>query len=974
MFMRGIKKLIFGILYFSGVSTVYRLLTKHRARILCYHRISESPCDPLLDVSLPAFRAQIEYLANAYRPSRVDRIAQHLKAQKKFKPGMVGITFDDGTSDWVTRALPVLERFRVPATFYVCTGYIGKGPIPYPNQHTPATGLTLEEIKMLSHSPMAHIGVHTVSHPHLAEIIPHKMHEEIQQSKAILMEWLGQPSTHLAYPFGNLKDYNETTKAVAAASGMDSAVSLEERTIAMDEDPYEIPRMVVFDEPLWMFKVRVSGIIDDGLWWIYRLWCGIRRRSPHRAASWYEVPATIDASARACASSPVVSVLIRAKNVSAYLADAIESVLKQSYKSWEAIILDDASTDATPTIAEQYQQRDPRLRYIRTSRSFGRSEIANLGLKLARAPYIAILDGDDFWNDPHKLAEEVEIITKNPRAVIVSGGYARVNVDRTQLIGNFVYDLSTDQAVKERLLIENVIPHSGVLYRKDIAMRCGGYRKEWQFTEDYELWLRLGLHGTIILLPKVGCVHRFHEQNISILKRRSQTIEELRLIFHYRAYYRNIIRACIARIRSFIASFLPRAVKRWLKEKMGNTQSSIEELGAIASTVMGNAALPTYTIRRVHRFEDLSDAQRHDWETLLQETEGSIFQSLRWTETWWRHFGATLRLCLLLAYDDDQKLCAIFPGMIVKQRLLATKMRLLTFIGAPYNDINEIPCRTGNEGAITALLDACGRQYAEEWDVLHFPEVPQYAPLVSVFNEHALGETMYYHQSNERPLYDKGGTAAASADIFAKQDLRQRMNKLKRAYTPSYNATVRHEELRTAIPQWFAMHDARARHTAFASPLRDQTLRAFMTDLLTQPHENPYRASLAVLRADDTAIAYACILHAPDRQTYYLNAFDPAFHQFSPAGILLQETLKQYHASPQETFDFGRGAWPYKMRFANAMGYNINISATVRYPMIIRLKRAYTALKRFIKRSETLKNLYEKIKKWLQERHPVYSS
>lgn len=263
--MKYYKYAIFAFLYGSGIIFLYLLFTPRRARILCYHRISNLPRDPLLDVSRKRFEEQVRYLAHHFDCTRLETIILRLRASQPLKR-ICTLTFDDGSNDWLSYALPILERFQTPATFFTTTGFIDNGSIPYPRPHAPATALTREEFQTLAASPLVTIGGHTVTHPHLSRISEDEMRNEIKQSKRTLEEWCGKTISLYAYPFGNASDYDETTKRIMREEGLLAGFSIEERTVTNDDDLFDLPRLVIFDEPLWMFKVRVSGIIDDAMW------------------------------------------------------------------------------------------------------------------------------------------------------------------------------------------------------------------------------------------------------------------------------------------------------------------------------------------------------------------------------------------------------------------------------------------------------------------------------------------------------------------------------------------------------------------------------------------------------------------------------------------------------------------------------------------------------------------------------------
>ncbi|MEW6610403.1 MAG: GNAT family N-acetyltransferase [Patescibacteria group bacterium] len=257
------RRVIFSALYFSGLAWLYTQRTSHRARILCYHRVPVQPTDALLDVSITAFNKQMAYLSSHFSVQKFEIVAEWIAEKKLFPPHTAAITFDDGTKDWVHYVLPALASFRIPAMFFIATGFIDNVSVRYAQWHTSAPALTRDDLITLHQSPFATLGAHTVHHARLSSLHADEITKEITNSRTQLENITGSPIRYFAYPFGKSSDYNDETKKMLARCGYSAACTIEERTASLHDDPYEIPRLVIFDEPLWMFKVRVSGIFDD---------------------------------------------------------------------------------------------------------------------------------------------------------------------------------------------------------------------------------------------------------------------------------------------------------------------------------------------------------------------------------------------------------------------------------------------------------------------------------------------------------------------------------------------------------------------------------------------------------------------------------------------------------------------------------------------------------------------------------------
>jgi len=456
--------------------------------------------------------------------------------------------------------LPLLSQYRIPATFFVCTGYLNRAFIPYPNNHRPARALTAHELKMMSAHPWVSIGGHTEQHPHLSLLTGDEAYQEAYNSKIHLEKLLEKKVDIFAFPFGDAPDYTDETKKAVERAGYLGACSLIERNVTVrDADPYDIPRVVIFDEPLWMFKVRVSGIIDD----FAHALAQINRVVLNKKLFSTPLPPAplIYRSQPSPQTHPKVSVIIAAYNVGQFLEGALQSVREQTFQNWEAFILDDASRDATGEIARRYADLDPRFVYIKNQQRVGFQRNIIQGIRFSRGKYIAPLDGDDEWCDKEKLSEQVSILDQNPDMVLVAGGFMAVDAASRNTLSNYPDPWYDEKTIRARLLIENIIPHGSACYRREAYMTTGGYDSRYTVTEDYDLWLRLALMGKLRKLKKVYLRHHIHNQNVSILKRRQQVWEGIKLVMKYRRHYPHAPLALLNRIILLIACFVPKSIR-----------------------------------------------------------------------------------------------------------------------------------------------------------------------------------------------------------------------------------------------------------------------------------------------------------------------------------------------------------------------------------------------------------------------------
>lgn len=181
---------------------------------------------------------------------------------------------------------------------------------------------------------------------------------------------------------------------------------------------------------------------------------------------------------------PLVSVIMPAYNAGAYIEDAIKSVITQSYKEWELIVIDDCSRDNTVEIVERYKNEDSRVHLLKNVENSGVSKSRNEGIKFARGEWIAFLDSDDLWGI-FKLEKQLHHANKTNSSFIFTGS-SYINEKGIPFKGLFEVPEIVDF---KKLKKHNVISCSSVLVKKlyleDIKMEND------KMHEDYAVWLRI---------------------------------------------------------------------------------------------------------------------------------------------------------------------------------------------------------------------------------------------------------------------------------------------------------------------------------------------------------------------------------------------------------------------------------------------------------------------------------------------------
>jgi len=202
-----------------------------------------------------------------------------------------------------------------------------------------------------------------------------------------------------------------------------------------------------------------------------------------------------------------------ARNAESFVAAAIDSALGQTYPDFELLVVDDASTDRTADIVASYAAKDERIRLLRQAESGGACVAWNTALREARGEWIAVLDADDLWR-PRRLELQLAVVDANPSVVLVCSEYERIDVDGRPLVN--ARRAGPEWWLLWQLLFKNIIGgHSQVLYRRESALACGGYRSECKFAEDYQLWVDLTRDGGVVCVPEVLMDYRVHDQSAS---------------------------------------------------------------------------------------------------------------------------------------------------------------------------------------------------------------------------------------------------------------------------------------------------------------------------------------------------------------------------------------------------------------------------------------------------------------------------
>lgn len=186
----------------------------------------------------------------------------------------------------------------------------------------------------------------------------------------------------------------------------------------------------------------------------------------------------------------LVSIIMPAYNCGNFIEEAVTSVINQTYKTWELIVIDDGSKDNTVSILKDLSENDERIRFYINEKNQGVSATRNRGISLAKGDWIAFLDSDDMW-DENKLQKQLTHVEKTACEFLFTGS-SYINEDGVYYQGLFEVP---NQVTYKKLRKHNVVSCSSVLIKKKFFENIKMERDD--IHEDYAVWLRVLKTGVI---------------------------------------------------------------------------------------------------------------------------------------------------------------------------------------------------------------------------------------------------------------------------------------------------------------------------------------------------------------------------------------------------------------------------------------------------------------------------------------------
>ena len=253
-----------------------------------------------------------------------------------------------------------------------------------------------------------------------------------------------------------------------------------------------------------------------------------------------------------------------AYNAEKYISEAIESILNQTFRDFEFIIINDASTDKTLDIIQEYAKKDDRVIFLSNKENLKTSKTLNEGLAIARGEYVVRMDADD-WSYPERLEKQTLFMDKN-RDVVLSGSAIQICDSGLKTLNKREYP-QTNEDIRKKIFRYNPFCHPATIWRTDIMKQVGGYDNNIPLTQDYELEFKVGRYGKFANQSMVLHRLRTHKKSSSIRHGERQELTalyiRLKATMEY-GYSMSIFEKFYLAIQFVSIFFVPVQVKFWI--------------------------------------------------------------------------------------------------------------------------------------------------------------------------------------------------------------------------------------------------------------------------------------------------------------------------------------------------------------------------------------------------------------------------
>ena len=230
--------------------------------------------------------------------------------------------------------------------------------------------------------------------------------------------------------------------------------------------------------------------------------------------------------------NPLISVILSVFNSEKTLDRCVQSILKQTFKNFELIIIDDCSTDKSNQIITNYKSLDKRIKIIKNSKNLGLTKSLIKGINASSTEYLARIDSDEYAK-PSRLEKQYSLMRDQDLILCGSKCFNLYKNEKKVTQWKHYNDIS----ILKKIPFRSPFPHGSAMFRKKIYKIVGGYNSNYKTSQDFELWNKFHQNGKISMIDE-NLLYRYISINsITTKKKFKQFLDTSKIRFKYCKYY-----------------------------------------------------------------------------------------------------------------------------------------------------------------------------------------------------------------------------------------------------------------------------------------------------------------------------------------------------------------------------------------------------------------------------------------------------
>ncbi len=310
---------------------------------------------------------------------------------------------------------------------------------------------------------------------------------------------------------------------------------------------------------------------------------------------------------------PIVSIVMPCYNAAEYVGLAIQSIINQSFRAWELVIVDDCSDDGSFELIEKLAIDESRIKYYKNDKNRGISFSRNYGIEKSCGRYIALMDADDMAY-PDRLKMQIEYLENHPDVGAVSGyfdyldmnGKITINKDKLKFLGS--------ENVKVRLIFECVIADSSATFRRDILKKyCIRFPEEYPAVGGYKFWCDFTRVGKINILPVKFYQYRINENGLTqVTKKKNQ---QLRYKWHD-AIHQEYWEMCKLKLENTYSLPILKFTRGQQLDNLGEVLKTVKGISIIKAQLIESKFASSESIKSVCTYEKKRIYKQYFWNSV----------------------------------------------------------------------------------------------------------------------------------------------------------------------------------------------------------------------------------------------------------------------------------------------------------------------------------------------------------------------